>query len=118
MLHRAYARLAAMGLRYVASHQSEAITRQRIGQGECYVAAINNTIIATITFKPAEKTQGSAWLERPEVASLAQFAVDPQWQSVGLGARSEERSVGKECVRTGRCGGAPYPETKKKQKQA
>ena len=30
LLHRAYARLAAMGLRYMATHQSEQVTRERI----------------------------------------------------------------------------------------
>src|SRR3546814_16969099 len=32
-------------------------------------------------------------------------------------ARSEERRVGKECVRTGRSRGSPYPEKKKSQKK-
>lgn len=32
LLHRAYARLAAMGLRYMATHQSDEVTRERAGQ--------------------------------------------------------------------------------------
>ncbi|MBO1110866.1 GNAT family N-acetyltransferase [Bordetella petrii] len=87
LLHRAYARLAAMGLRYVATHQSEDVTRQRISKGECYVAVADGQLVGTITFKPIANTQGSPWLNRPDVASLAQFGVDPQWQSRGLGAR-------------------------------
>ena len=87
LLHKAYARLAAMGLRYVASHQSVDITRQRIEQGECYVALAHGALVGTIIFKPTEATAGSSWLDRPDVASLAQFAVDPAWQSQGLGGR-------------------------------
>lgn len=87
LLHRAYARLAAVGLRYMATHQSDQVTRERAGQGECYVALAGGALAGTILFKPADETGGSLWLDRPEVASLAQFAVAPEAQSLGLGAR-------------------------------
>ena len=88
LLHRAYARLAAMGLRYMATHQSDAVTRERAGQGECWVAvAPDGALAGTILFRPAARTSGSPWLDRPEVASLAQFAVAPERQGGGLGAR-------------------------------
>ncbi|HYG41844.1 MAG TPA: GNAT family N-acetyltransferase [Bordetella sp.] len=97
LLHRAYARLAAMGLRYVATHQSAAVTQRRIAQGECYVAQAGGKLIGTIIFRPAEGTKGSAWLDRADVASLGQFAVEPEWQSLGLGRRlmalAEARAV-------------------------
>lgn len=86
LLHRAYARLAAMGLRYMATHQSDEVTRERTGQGECYVAVASGTLVGTIMFKPADRTVGSPWLDRPEVASLGQFAVAPNAQALGLGA--------------------------------
>lgn len=38
LLHRAYAPLAAAGMRFVASHQSPDRTRRRIALGECWVA--------------------------------------------------------------------------------
>jgi GNAT superfamily N-acetyltransferase len=38
-------------------------------------------------FKAAARTGGSPWLDRPEVASLGQFAVAPDFQAQGLGAR-------------------------------
>ena len=88
LLHRAYARLAAMGLRYMATHQSDAVTRERAGQGECWVAfAPDGALAGTILFRPAARTSGSPWLDRPEVASVAQFAVAPERQGGGLGAR-------------------------------
>ena len=87
LLHRAYARLATMGLRYMATHQSDEVTRERTGQGECYVAVADGTLVGTIMFKPADRTSGSPWLDRPEVASLGQFAVAPDVQALGLGAR-------------------------------
>ena len=87
LLHRAYARLADMGLRYKATYQSEAVTHQRIAQGECYVAVHAGALVGTIVFKPKERAAGSAWLDRPDIAMLAQFGVDPAWQAVGLGTR-------------------------------
>lgn len=87
LLHRAYARLAAMGLRYMATHQSDDVTRERTGQGECFIALADGTLVGTIMFKPADRTGGSPWLDRPEVASLGQFAVAPDVQALGLGAR-------------------------------
>lgn len=87
LLHRAYARLAAMDLRYMATHQSEATTQERVDQGECHVAVAEGGLVGTIIFKSAERTGGSAWLDRPEVASLGQFAVEPGLQAQGLGGR-------------------------------
>ena len=87
LLRRAYARLAMMGLRYMATHQSDDVTSERVGQGECYVAVSDGALIGTIMFKPAARTGGSPWLDRPEVASLGQFAVAPDLQAHGLGAR-------------------------------
>lgn len=86
LLHRAYARLADMGLRYMATHQSDAVTRDRAASGECWIALADGSIIGTILFKAASRTAGSPWLDRPEVASLGQFAVTPEWQGTGLGA--------------------------------
>ncbi len=87
LLHRAYARLADMGLRYMATHQSDAVTRDRATSGECWVAVTDGTIVGTILFKTAARTAGSPWLDRSGVASLGQFAAAPEWQGIGLGAR-------------------------------
>lgn len=87
LLHRAYARLAAMGLRYMATHQSDDVTQDRVSQGECYLAFDDDRLVGTIMFKPADRTSGSPWLDRPGVASLGQFAVDPACQAAGLGGR-------------------------------
>lgn len=39
LLHRAYARLGAMGLNYTAVDQTPEVTAQRIRGGNCFVAA-------------------------------------------------------------------------------
>ncbi|MCD0505861.1 GNAT family N-acetyltransferase [Bordetella petrii] len=87
LLHRAYARLGAMGLNFMAVDQSAEVTRQRMLAAECYLALLRGTIVGTVVFKPPARTRGSPWLDRPDVAGLAQLAVDPAMQQCGLGAR-------------------------------
>lgn len=85
MLHRAYAPLAAQGLRYVATYQSDDVTRNRIAGGACFVAERHGAICGTILYKSVEKTKGCDWYDRPDVASFGQFGVDPALQSQGIG---------------------------------
>jgi predicted N-acetyltransferase YhbS len=87
LLHSAYGRLARMGLRYMATHQSEDVTRERVNQGTCLVAEMDGKICGTILFRNAAQTTGCGWYDRTEVASLAQFAVDPALQAHGIGLR-------------------------------
>lgn len=87
LLHRAYRRLSDTGLRYMATHQSEEVTRERISKGTCLVALEDGRICGTILFRNPQQTSGSAWYDRPDVASLAQFAVDPDLQAKGIGLR-------------------------------
>lgn len=85
LLHRAYAPLAARGMRYLASHQDSATTLRRISKGEWWVAQTNDQLVGTITLRDAAHTTGCAWYDRPDVASFGQFAVDLAWQGRGVG---------------------------------
>lgn len=97
LLHRAYAPLAEMGLRYMATHQSVEVTRRRVEQGQCFVALAGGVIRGTIVFKEAGQTRGGPWYDRSDVASIGQFAVEPALQGNGLGRRlmalAEERAL-------------------------
>ena len=87
LLHRASARLAAMDLRFMATHQPPEVTARRVAEGECLLAYDGDRLVGSILYRPAARTGGSPWLDRAEVASLAQLAVEPGLQSRGLGAR-------------------------------
>lgn len=97
LLHRAYAPLAEMGLRYMATHQSVEVTRRRVEQGQCFVALAGGVISGTIVFKETGQTRGCPWYDRSDVASIGQFAVEPALQGNGLGRRlmalAEERAL-------------------------
>lgn len=45
LLHRAYARLASMGLNYTAADQTAEITAKRIQGGSCFVAEVGAELV-------------------------------------------------------------------------
>ncbi|PKK88655.1 MAG: GNAT family N-acetyltransferase [Candidatus Wallbacteria bacterium HGW-Wallbacteria-1] len=87
LVHRAYAFLADMGLNFWATHQSEDDTASRLSRGKTWLALCRGRIIGTITLANAWETDGCSWYDKEEVTSFGQFAVDPQFQSQGVGSR-------------------------------
>ncbi|MFA5889865.1 MAG: GNAT family N-acetyltransferase [Actinomycetota bacterium] len=86
LLHRSYAGLAEMGLRYVATYQDEETTARRIAGVECTLALLDNQMVGTVTFRPPGRSRGCPWYDHPDVASFGQFCVDPDLRRVGLGS--------------------------------
>lgn len=86
LLHDAYAPLAAMNLRYTATHQNDDVTQSRLSRGLPWVAEMDGEIVATVTLYQ-DKNSGCAWYDTPGVFSFGQFAVRPDLQSKGLGGK-------------------------------
>jgi GNAT superfamily N-acetyltransferase len=86
LLHRAYRPLAEAGMRFLATHQDEEVTRRRIAKGECYVAVREGRVVGTIVFRDPAATTGCPYYERPGVSCLNQFAVEPELQKHGIGS--------------------------------
>ena len=88
LVHRAYAPLAAMGLKFLATHQSDEVTAKRVGNGECFIALKDGVLCGTILFTPqATEGGGPPWYTQPGIAGISQFCVDPALQAKGLGLR-------------------------------
>jgi GrpB-like predicted nucleotidyltransferase (UPF0157 family)/GNAT superfamily N-acetyltransferase len=85
MLHQAYAPLAARGMRFLASHQDDATTRERVESGETIVAVASGRVVGTVTVRRPGSSDDAKWYARADVASMEQFAVDPDWQGLGIG---------------------------------
>lgn len=85
LLHRAYKRLADMGLPYTASYQDDATTVDRMADGTCLLAFLEGRLAGTVTVKDPANTDGSPWYARPDVACLTQFGVEPDLQGRGIG---------------------------------
>ena len=96
LLHRAYAVHAARGLRFYASYQDEDVTRERAGEGECYLALVEGVVVGTITALPSGRKSECSWYTRSDIASMGQLAVDPAFQRRGIGTSlmnlAEERA--------------------------
>ena len=96
LLHRAYAKQVAMGLRPLAGRQDDATTKKRVFSGECYVAVRHEVedggrsrqhLVGSILFHEVEEAQGPPYFSKPGIASFSQFAVDPEMQGLGIGLR-------------------------------
>ncbi|MCG1056067.1 GNAT family N-acetyltransferase [Mycetohabitans sp. B5] len=86
MLHRAFARLGAMGLNCACVDQSVTSTMQRAQAGDCFVAAYDPTPIGTMTLYARDVESACDYYRLRDVATLRQFGIDPAWQGRGLGA--------------------------------
>jgi len=86
LLHRAFARLGAMGLNCTCVDQGEDVTRRRAEAGECFVAVCGGRVIGTATLYATDPDSACSLYRREGVASVRQVAVDPDCQSHGIGA--------------------------------
>lgn len=94
LLHRAYARLGAMGLNYTAVDQDEAATGRRASRGTCLVATLDGRLVGTVCVRRGDPRDTCAFYHRSDLAIVEQFAVDPALQGSGLGSRLLEAAEG------------------------
>jgi GNAT superfamily N-acetyltransferase len=87
MLHRAYARLVARGLNYMAGSQSVEVTAKRLRTASLALIALHSdVIVGTIAYYDRMKFDGGpAWFARDGVGLFAQFGVEPALQGMGVG---------------------------------
>jgi uncharacterized damage-inducible protein DinB/GNAT superfamily N-acetyltransferase len=94
LLHRAYAPLAARGMNFTAATQSLEVTAQRAAAGQCFVAVRDREIVGTVTVcgpLDAPEDPSLPWFSERNTAHLHQFAVAPEAQRAGVGARLVQR---------------------------
>jgi GNAT superfamily N-acetyltransferase len=97
LLHRAYAALGEMGLNYTAVDQPDDVTKRRVDRGDCFVAVSGDDIVGTITVYPPGRLTVCQWYRKAGTAVFGQFAVLPERQGAGIGARllarAERRAI-------------------------
>jgi GNAT superfamily N-acetyltransferase len=87
LLHKAYAGMAAQGMRYLASHQDDKTTLERLTTGASFIAIKQNAIVGTITVYGPYREAEVPLYRQPGVNHFGQFAVDPDLQGTGLGKK-------------------------------
>lgn len=86
LLHRAYAPLAAQGMKYAATHQPPESTLRRLKQGEAYLLFLQEELIGTVTLYAEQEESSCEYYRRKGVYSFGQFAVSPELQGKGIGS--------------------------------
>lgn len=86
LLHRAYARLGAMGLNYTAVAQDDAVTARRARKGACLVAELDGRLVGTLAVHGKDPESECRWFRRDDVVVLEQFAVELDAQGQGVGS--------------------------------
>ncbi|MDD5248486.1 MAG: GNAT family N-acetyltransferase [Rhodocyclaceae bacterium] len=87
MLHDAFAPLGAIGLNCACVDQPVEITRQRVGQGDCFVAETAGRIVGTATFCGPDRSSPCPTYRGGRTAAVRQLAVQPELQGRGIGRR-------------------------------
>ena len=87
LLHAAYGQLAAMGFRYTASHQDDAVTERRLHRGHPFVAEFEGRLAGTVTLHKPGPDSDCEWYRRSNVMVFGQFGVNPEFQRRGIGRR-------------------------------
>lgn len=85
LLHRAFGELALRGIECQCASQSVALTRERVGRGDCFIAVSAGRIIGTVTLEAVDRRSSIPTYRDPATASVHQLAVDPARQGEGVG---------------------------------
>lgn len=85
LLHRAYRPLLDAGLNFTATKQGVATTKQRVGEGLCFVAELGGKIVGTVTLSFGLSEWINAYYRKAGVWRFGQFAVEPDLQGHGIG---------------------------------
>jgi len=85
LLHEAYGSLSRQGLRFLASHQDDAVTLSRLTSGDAFLAELAGQIIGTIAVYPPWPDSPCELYRLQGVFRLGQLAVAPRLQSQGIG---------------------------------
>lgn len=88
LLNRSYKILLDMGLTYVAATQDEAVTARRVKRAyKCFIGVLNREIVSTASLYKPSNSEESNWYNQKHVAKFGQFAVKPELQCAGIGAK-------------------------------
>jgi hypothetical protein len=80
LIHDAYGQNAAKGLRYWGTHQSVDNTVRRFQSGQGLLAELNGKYVGTVVVRPPWSDSPVALYREPNVWSISQFAVAPQYK--------------------------------------
>ncbi len=84
ILHQAYASNAERGFHFLATHQDESVTRERLLSGIGFVAFLKDQLVGTVCVYYPASCHGT-YKPTHSFASFGQFGVDPSCKGRGIG---------------------------------
>jgi ribosomal protein S18 acetylase RimI-like enzyme len=93
LVHAAYARHLAGGLRFWATHQSVDDTRERLASGQALVMTASGRIVGTVVARPPQPQSEVMVYRDPHTWSIAQLAVAPALRGQGAGRHLHDAAV-------------------------
>ncbi|MBE2217658.1 MAG: GNAT family N-acetyltransferase [Ignavibacteria bacterium] len=87
LLHRAYKRLADMGLNFIATFQTAEYTRNYFKKGECFILTSGEEISGTIFYQTVMWDDAPEIYKDPDSVLVGKFAVEPELQKMRLGEK-------------------------------
>jgi GNAT superfamily N-acetyltransferase len=86
LLNAAYAELLAHGFRFLASHQDDTITAERLNGNLSFVAVVNKKIVGTISLYDAPELCECELYAQEGVWRFGQFGILPKYQRNRIGS--------------------------------
>jgi GNAT superfamily N-acetyltransferase len=87
LLHKAYKRLADMGLNFVATDQNVEYTRRYLEKGKCFVMSDGEKLAGTVFYYTKMWDDAPDIFKDKDTVLFGKFAVLPELQRLGLGRR-------------------------------
>ena len=85
LVNWAYEVLKNQGLNYVGTSQDSKITRDRMRDGDCWIALVDGQMVGSVMLYPAGFMCGCPYYRDYGPAVFGQFAVAPDFQGLGVG---------------------------------
>lgn len=93
LVHAAYAPHLGAGLRFVGTHQTVAMTAERLATGHAFVATCAGRLVGTVLARPPKPDSSAPLYRDTRTWSISQLAVSPQYKGRGLGRALHDAAV-------------------------
>lgn len=93
LIHEAYAPHLKVGLRFVGTHQTVAVTAERLATGDAFIATSTGRMVGTVLARPPRPTSSVPLYRDPHTWSISQLAVAPEYKGRGLGRAQHDKAV-------------------------
>jgi GNAT superfamily N-acetyltransferase len=93
LVHAAYLPHAQSGLRYWGTHQTVEDTAKRIRSGTALLLVNEGRYVGMVIVRPPQPASEVPLYRQPDVWSISQFCISPEYKGKGYGRKLHERAL-------------------------